>query len=59
MPTKVINAGLPLALAKDYNPGSATSGNINLVVSLICITLKIGPKEAVNVPKLIVLMPWI
>jgi len=48
----MINSGLPLVLATDYNPGSAPSGNMNLAVSLICINLKIGSK-------LMVLMSWI
>ncbi|CAM4017029.1 hypothetical protein [Gillisia hiemivivida] len=52
MPKKVINSGLLLALAKDYNLGFAPSGNINLVVSPICIKLKIGPEEAVNGAKI-------
>ena len=45
---KLINAGLPLALASDYNPGSAPSGNMNFVVSLACIKMKMTPEEAIN-----------
>ncbi len=45
---KIIDAGLPLALATDYNPGSAPSGNMNLVVSLACINMGMLPEEAVN-----------
>ncbi|MFN8242281.1 MAG: imidazolonepropionase [Bacteroidales bacterium] len=42
----MINAGLPLALASDYNPGSSPSGNMKLVMSLACIRLKLLPEEA-------------
>ncbi|MES2621501.1 MAG: imidazolonepropionase [Bacteroidota bacterium] len=45
---KMIDAGLPLALATDFNPGSAPSGNMNLVVSLACIKMKMTPEEAIN-----------
>jgi imidazolonepropionase len=45
---RVINAGLPLALATDYNPGSAPSGNMNLVNSLACIYMGMTPNEVVN-----------
>jgi len=45
---KIIDAGLPLALATDFNPGSAPSGNMNLVVSLACIKMKMTPEEAIN-----------
>ena len=45
---KIIEANLPLALASDYNPGSAPSGNMNFVVSLACIKMKMTPEEAVN-----------
>ncbi len=44
----IIDAGLPLALATDFNPGSAPSGNMNLVVSLACIKMKMTPEEAIN-----------
>jgi imidazolonepropionase len=44
----ILDAGLPLALATDYNPGSAPSGNMNLVVSLACIKMKMTPEEAIN-----------
>lgn len=44
----IIDAGLPLALATDYNPGSTPSGNMNLVVSLACIKMKMNPEEAIN-----------
>ena len=45
---ELINAGLPLALASDYNPGSSPSGNMNFVVSLACIKMNMTPEEAIN-----------
>ncbi|MDP6921801.1 MAG: imidazolonepropionase [Lutibacter sp.] len=45
---KLIDAGLPLALATDYNPGSAPSGNMNFVVSTACIKMGMTPEEAIN-----------
>ncbi len=45
---KIIEAGLPLALATDYNPGSTPSGNMNFVVSTACIKMKLTPAEAIN-----------
>ncbi len=45
---RMIDAGLPVALASDYNPGSSPSGNMKLVVSLACIRLKMTPEEAIN-----------
>lgn len=45
---QIIDAPLPLALATDFNPGSAPSGNMNLVVSLACIKMKMTPEEAIN-----------
>jgi imidazolonepropionase len=45
---EIIDAGLPLALATDFNPGSTPSGNMNLVVSLACIKMKMTPEEAIN-----------
>ena len=45
---KMIDAGLPLALATDYNPGSSPNGNMNLVVSLACIKMGMTPEEAIN-----------
>ena len=44
----IIDAGLPLALATDYNPGSTPSGNMNFVVATACIKMKMTPKEAIN-----------
>lgn len=45
---KMIDAGLPVALASDYNPGSSPSGNMPFVLSLACIKLKMLPEEAVT-----------
>ncbi|MFD2823718.1 imidazolonepropionase [Lacinutrix iliipiscaria] len=45
---QIIDAGLPLALASDYNPGSTPSGNMNFVVSTACIKMKMTPEEAIN-----------
>ena len=45
---KIIDEGLPLALATDYNPGSTPSGNMNFVVSTACIKMKMTPEEAIN-----------
>lgn len=45
---EILEAGLPLALATDFNPGSTPSGNMNLVVSLACIKMKMTPEEAIN-----------
>lgn len=45
---KMINAGLPLALATDFNPGTTPSGNMNLVVATACIKMKMTPEEAIN-----------
>jgi imidazolonepropionase len=45
---KMMAAGLPLALATDYNPGSTPSGNMNFVVATACIKMKMTPEEAIN-----------
>jgi imidazolonepropionase len=45
---KMIDAGLPVALATDYNPGSSPSGNMSFVLSLACIKMKMTPEEAIN-----------
>jgi imidazolonepropionase len=45
---KMIDAGLPVALASDYNPGSSPSGNMKLIMSLGCIRLNMLPEEAFN-----------
>ena len=45
---KMILAGLPLALASDFNPGTSPSGNMNFVVATACIKMKMTPEEAIN-----------
>lgn len=45
---EIIAAGLPIALATDYNPGSTPSGNMNFVVATACIKMKMTPEEAIN-----------
>ncbi len=45
---KMIDAGLPVAIATDFNPGSTPSGNMNQVVSAACIKMKLTPEEAIN-----------
>lgn len=44
----LINAGAAVTLASDFNPGSSPSGNINFVISLACIQMKMLPEEAIN-----------
>lgn len=44
----LLKANIPVALASDYNPGSTPSGNMNFVVSLACIKLRMLPAEAIN-----------
>ena len=44
----LIDEGCAIALASDYNPGSSPSGNMNLVVSMACIGMKMMPEEAIN-----------
>ncbi len=44
---ELISAGLPVTLASDYNPGSAPSGNMPLILSLACIKMKMSPEEAI------------
>jgi imidazolonepropionase len=44
----MIEAGLPLAVASDYNPGSSPNGNMPLMVALACIKMKMIPEEAIN-----------
>ena len=44
----IIDAGLPLVLASDYNPGSSPSGRMSFVVALACIRMKILPEEAIH-----------
>jgi imidazolonepropionase len=45
---RMIDAGLPVALASDYNPGSSPSGNMKFIMSLGCIKLKMLPEEVIN-----------
>ena len=45
---KMIEAGLPLAIASDFNPGSSPSGNMPLMIALSCIKMKMTPEEAIN-----------
>lgn len=45
---QMIDAGAAIALASDYNPGSSPSGNMNFVIALSCIQMKMLPEEAVN-----------
>jgi len=45
---KMIEAGLPLAIASDFNPGSSPSGNMNLMQSIACIQYKLTPNEVIN-----------
>jgi imidazolonepropionase len=44
----LVDSGCAIALASDYNPGSSPSGNMNLVVSMSCIQMKLLPEEAIN-----------
>ena len=44
----IISAGLPLAIASDYNPGSTPSGDMKFAVSLACIKMRLLPAEAIN-----------
>lgn len=45
---ELIDAGCAIAIASDFNPGSSPSGNMNTVVSMSCIQLKMLPEEAIN-----------
>ena len=45
---KMIDSGLPVAVASDYNPGSTPSGDMKFVVSLACIKMRLLPSEAIN-----------
>ncbi|MGB4973575.1 MAG: imidazolonepropionase, partial [Cyclobacteriaceae bacterium] len=44
----IIKAGLPLAIASDYNPGSSPSGNMSLMMALACVKMRMTPEEAFN-----------
>jgi imidazolonepropionase len=45
---KMIDAGLPIAMASDFNPGSSPSGNMQFILSLACINYRMLPEEAIN-----------
>lgn len=45
---KMMEAGLPIALASDYNPGSSPSGDMKFILSLACIKMRMLPEEAIN-----------
>ena len=45
---KMIDAGLPIAFASDYNPGSSPSGNLNFALSMACVQYRLTPEEAIN-----------
>ena len=45
---KLIDSGLPLAIASDFNPGSSPSGNMNFVISTACTKMKLTTEEAIN-----------
>ncbi|WP_315366277.1 imidazolonepropionase [Prevotella koreensis] len=45
---KMISAGLPLAIASDYNPGSTPSGDMKFAISIACIKMRLQPEEAIN-----------
>jgi imidazolonepropionase len=45
---RMMDAGLPVAIASDYNPGTSPSGNMNLMISFCCVQYKMTPEEAIN-----------
>jgi imidazolonepropionase len=45
---QMINAGLPVAMASDFNPGSSPSGNMQFILSMACIKYRMLPEEAIN-----------
>ena len=45
---EMINAGLPVAMASDFNPGTSPSGNMQLIMSMACIRYRLTPEEALN-----------
>ncbi len=45
---RMINAGLPVAMASDFNPGSSPSGNMQFIISMACIKYRMLPEEAIN-----------
>lgn len=45
---EMIKAGLPVAMASDFNPGTSPSGNMQLILSMACIRYRLTPEEALN-----------
>lgn len=45
---KMIEAGLPVAMASDFNPGSSPSGNMQMVLTFVCVNYHLTPQEAIN-----------
>ena len=45
---KMIEAGLPVAMASDFNPGSSPSGNMQFILAMACIKYRMLPEEAIN-----------
>lgn len=45
---KMIEAGLPVAMASDFNPGSSPSGNMQMVMTFACVNYRLTPQEALN-----------
>jgi imidazolonepropionase len=45
---QMMDAGLPVAVASDYNPGTSPSGNMNMMISFCCVQYKMTPEEAIN-----------
>lgn len=45
---KMMEAGLPIAMASDFNPGSSPSGNMQLILTFACVNFKLTPQEAIN-----------
>ena len=45
---KMIEAGLPVAMASDFNPGSSPSGNMQMVLTFACVNYRLTPQEAIN-----------
>ena len=45
---KMMNAGLPVAMSSDFNPGSSPSGNMQLILSFACVNYRMTPEEAIN-----------
>ena len=56
---QLLDSGCAIALASDYNPGSSPTGDMNMVVSLACIQMKLLPEEALNAATTNGHMPWI